>query len=140
MKNIQYFTKKTWLYLIILAIGVSLKFYKIDSQYFWYDEICTIMHTSGIKEQKYMEKFPEKEIRNISNYTDLIHLNKQNLTISQQLKGLSKLTNLNPLHYALLVFWHRIVGDKDLDYRLFNVFMLFLTLPFLFLLCKLFFK
>ena len=126
--------------MIILVIGISLKFYKIDSHYFWYDEICTIMHTSGISDKEYMEKFPENEIKNISYYTDLIHLNKQDLTISSQLAGLSKSTNLNPLHYAMLVFWHRILGDKYLDYRLFNVFVLFLTLPFLFLFSKLFFK
>lgn len=140
MKVIQHFTQKTWLYLVILMIGVSLKFYRIDSHYFWYDEICTIMHTSGITEQQYMEMLPENNIKNISFYTDLVHLNKRDLTIHAQLEGLSKMTNLNPLHYALLVFWHRIAGDHDVDYRLFNVFIFFLTLPFLFVFSKLLFK
>ena len=66
MENNRQFIKKLWLYLIILVIGVSLKFYKIDSRYFWYDEICTVMHTSGIKEIDYVKMFPENEIKNIS--------------------------------------------------------------------------
>jgi uncharacterized membrane protein len=67
-------------------------------------------------------------------------LNKQNYTIGSQLKGLSKIATLNPLHYAFLIFWHRIGGDDAVDYRLFNVFIFILTLPFLFPLARTLFK
>lgn len=117
-----------------------LKFDAIDSRYYWWDEVSTILHTSGITGSEYLEILPENEIKNITYYNNLLHLNNHNYTIASQLKGIWNMTNLNPLHYAILVFWHRLVGDEDIHYRLFNIFMLILTLPFLFLLCKLLFK
>ena len=140
MRTIKHFQLRLWLYLIITLIGTSLKFYKVDFRYFWFDEICSIEHTSGLTGYQTYQLIPKNEIKNITYYKDLLHLNSQNYTIGSQLKGLSRMTNLNPLHYEVLVFWHRIVGDDDVDYRLFNVFLFILTLPFLFLLAKTLFK
>jgi len=140
MKTIQAIFNRPWLYLLIVVIGIALKFGAIDSRYFWWDEVSTIMHTSGITGSEYMEAFPQNEIRNISYYNDFLHLKNHNYTVASQLKGIWNMTNLNPLHYGILVFWYRLVGDEDIHYRLFNVFMLILTLPFLFLLSKLLFK
>jgi uncharacterized membrane protein len=98
------------------------------------------MHTSGIDGNAFEEKLPINELKNISYYHDLLSLNNQDLSIQTQLKGIWNMTNLNPLHYAILVFWHRVAGDKDVHYRYFNVLIFILTLPFLFLLAKLLFK
>ena len=140
MKTIQLIFNRPWFYLFVVVIGVLLKFDAIDSRYFWWDEVSTILHTSGITGSEYMEMLPENEIKNISYYNNLLHLNNHNYTIASQLKGVWNMTNLNPLHYTVLVFWHRLVGDEDIHYRLFNILLLILTLPFLFLLCKLLFK
>ena len=140
MEKVKEFLQKPWLYLFIIIIGVSVKFYHIDYRYFWYDELETILHTSGIPDYAYNSIMPKNEIHPIEEYNELLRLNKQDYSIGEQLKGISKLTNLNPLHYALLVFWHRLAGDKDLHYRLFNVFFFLLTLPFLFFLAKILFK
>jgi len=140
MKTIQQFLLRPWLYLGIVIIGIALKFYSIESKYFWYDEIETIMHTSGISDNDYYALVPINEVKNISFYHNLLHLNTQNYTIGSQLKGLFSMPQLTPLHPALLIFWHRIVGDGYIHYRLFNVFIFLLTLPFLFLLCKTLFK
>ncbi len=140
LKTIKEFLLRPYLYLIIALLGTSLKFYKLGNRFFWFDEVCTVLTVSGIDNNQYHELIPENEIKNISYYTDFLHLNKQNYTIGSQLKGLSKIATLNPLHYAFLIFWHRIVGDAPVDYRLFNVFVFILTLPFLFLLAKTLFK
>lgn len=140
MKTIQQFMQRPWIYLFIVIIGISLKFYKLDNQYFWYDETWTILHTSGLTNNDYIKMFPENEVKNIGFYQDLLHLNKQDYTIGSQLKGIWRQTNMTPLHYIVLVFWHHLAGDSDIHYRLFNVFMLILTLPFLYLLAKLLFK
>jgi uncharacterized membrane protein len=140
MEKVKEFLQKPWIYLFILIIGVSLKFYHIDYRYFWYDELETILHTSGIPDDTFNSIFPKNEIHSIEEYNDLLRLNKQDYTIGEQLKGISKLTNLNPLHYMLLVFWHRLAGDQDFHYRLFNVFFFLLTLPFLFFLAKILFR
>jgi uncharacterized membrane protein len=140
LNTIKEFLLRPYLYLIIALLGTSLKFYKLGNRFFWFDEVSTVMAVSGIDINQYYELIPENEIKNISYYTDFLHFNKQNYTISSQLKGLSKIATLNPLHYAYLVFWHRIAGDDPVDYRLFNVFIFILTLPFLFLLAKTLFK
>jgi uncharacterized membrane protein len=128
---------RPWIYILIVLLGVFLKFYKIDYRYFWFDEVETIIHTSGTN---YNNKLPVNELKNISYYHDLLDLNKQNISIKSQLKGIWNSTNLNPLHYGILVFWHRIVGDKDIHYRYFNVIIFLLTLPFLFKLSEFLFK
>ncbi len=137
METIQKIMLRPWIYLVIVVFGVFLKFYKIDNRYFWFDEVCTIMQTSGPDHSYYL---PQNELKNITYYHDLLHLNKQDLTIKSQLKGIWNSTNLNPLHYGILVFWHRIVGDADIHYRYFNVFIFLLTLPFLFKLSEFLFK
>jgi uncharacterized membrane protein len=140
MKPIQQFLLRPYLYLIIIIIGTALKFYRLDNKLFWFDEICTVQHTSGIPDGKYPGLIPLNEIKNINFYSDLYHLNKQNYTIGSQLKGLFSSTQLTPLHYSFLMFWHRIVGDDNIDYRLFGIFIFIITLPFFFLLARKLFK
>jgi uncharacterized membrane protein len=140
MKTIQEFMLRPWIYLIIVLLGIFLKFYKIDYRYFWFDEVSTVTQTSGVSGKEYAEKLPLNEVKNISYYHDLFHLNKQGYTIGFQLKGQWNTPNLNPLHYVILTFWHRIAGDRDISYRYFNVFIFLLILPLLFYLAKLLFK
>ena len=123
-------------YIIIVLIGVSLKFYKLEHNYFWEDEIESILHTSGISDNDYMKLILKDTVLNVIYYKDLMHLNTQKYTIGSQLKGLFTMPQFAPLHHAILVFWHRIVGDEYIHYRLFSIFMFILLLPFLFLLGK----
>jgi len=140
MKAIKQFFLRPWLYLIIFLLGTMLKFYKLNSRYYWIDEICTIQHTSGILERQYPDLIPINEIKNINYYHDLLHLNKQNYTIGKQFRGLATSPSLSPAHYALLIFWHRIAGDDYLDYRLFTIVCFVLAAFFLFLLTKTLFR
>jgi len=103
MKTIQRFFNRPWFYAFIVVIGILLKFDAIDSRYFWWDEVSTILHTSGNTGFEYLEMFPENEIRNISYYNSFLHLNNQNHIITSQLKGVWNMTNLNLLHYGLFV-------------------------------------
>ena len=140
MKTIQQFLQKPWFYLGIVIIGIAFKFYHIENKFFWYDEIETIMHTSGISDIEYYSLVPANEVKNITFYHDLMHLNTQNYTVRSQLKGLFSMPQFAPLHHTLLIFWHRLVGDDFIHYRLFNVFIFILTLPFIFLLSKTLFQ
>lgn len=136
MGKIKQFLQKPWLYSGIIIIAVLVKFYKLENRYFWFDEICTIQHTSGNQ----IIYSPVNEIKNISFFSQQLHLKNQDLTIGSEIKGLYSSTNLNPLHYTLLIFWYRIAGDNDMSYRYFNIFIFILTLPVLFLLGKSLFK
>ncbi len=136
IKTIQQFILHPWLYILIVIFGISLKFYNLDHKLFWFDEVCTIQHTSGISDGKYLGLIPVNKTKNISYYHNLYHLKTQHYSIASQLKGLFSSTQLTPLHYSFLIFWYRIFGDNFIDYRLFSVFIFILTLPFLYLLTK----
>ncbi len=136
MKTIRQFFIRPHLYIFIIFIGIFFKFYRLDYKLFWFDEVCTIQHTSGIPDRNYPALVPIDKVKNIGFYKDLYRLNKQHYTIASELKGLFYSVHLNPLHYPFLMVWYRVVGDSPTDFRLFSVFIFILTLPFLFLLSK----
>ena len=136
MKTLKEFMLKPWLYLFIVILSMVLKFMTVDYRYFWNDEIYTIHHTTGNSEFTLNKKAEINEIKNIEYYRNMLRNNSKNLTVTSQFKDISQMTNLNPLHYYLLVFWHRVVGDQDIHYRLFSVFMFLMCLPLLFLLAR----
>ena len=133
---IREFMLKPWLYLIIVIFSLILKLITVDIRYFWRDEISTILHTSGNSSNTLNKLAPINKIKNINYYTDLLNLDEKDLSVGSQLKHIWVMPNLNPLHYYILVFWYRLVGDKEVHFRFFNIFMFFLCLPLLFLLSK----
>lgn len=136
MENIRKIITRPYIYIGIALIGIMLKFYHIDYRYFWLDEISTIEQTSGLNRDGMLNLVPENEIVSIAHYKSMLRLNEHNLTLGNQLKSQMNTVNLNPLHYALLAFWHRIVGDKPVHFRYFSLLLFLLTLPFVYLLSK----
>ena len=116
MKSIREFLIQPYIYALIVLIGISFKFYRLDYKLFWLDEVYTIQHTSGCTAKDYQKLIPVDEINNIGFYKDLYHLNKQKLSIISQLKGMFSEPQMNPLHYPLLMIWYRIAGDDPADY------------------------
>jgi len=84
MNSIQKMFHKPWLFLIIVILGTGLKFYKLDYSLFWYDEVATVLHTSGHK----TFQIPLNEIKNIQFYEERFHLKNHDENIFTQLKGL----------------------------------------------------
>ena len=137
MKSIQQFLQKPWLYLIIILFGIAVKFYYIDYRFFWFDEVCTIMHVTGNTGMYY----PENEIVNLKDFfKDKLHLKKANRSIAEEYRLISQATSLNPLHYYLLSLWYRVAGDDPVDLRRFSLIMFLLSLPVLFWLARFLFK
>jgi len=123
-----------YLYICIIALGIGLKFYGLESKFFWLDEVFTVTHTTGIKWEKFVESVPGDSLYSISEFNGFLDLNNGKYRALDQFKGLSEMVQLTPLHYFLLVVWHRVVGGDFLDYRLFSVFFFLLSLPLLYLL------
>jgi uncharacterized membrane protein len=136
MQKLKHFFLQPWLYLFILVIGVFLKFYTLDHKLFWYDEIATVMQVAAADNIFEIDPGEVNKIENISYYTELLNHRQWDYPLGEQLKAQLQNMNLNPLHYTLLSFWYRIVGDDIVHYRLFSVFIFLLTLPFLFVLAK----
>lgn len=140
MNIVHQFFKQPYLYIVIVLIGISLKLYKLDEQFFWDDEICTILHTSGISMAEYEKNIPVNEILPKKYFDDLLRLNDRDLKISDQFLGLAKMPQLTPGHYYYLIVATRIFGDNYMVYRYFSVFIFLLSVPLLFLLTKKIFK
>jgi uncharacterized membrane protein len=136
MHRFREFSLQPWPYIAILIIGLAFKFYHIDYRYFWLDEVSTIEQTSGLNREGIDQLAPVDEIASIDKYQELLRLNSYSLTIKEQLLGQIKTMNLNPLHYVIMTFWHRITGDSTFALRLFSVIIYIFTLPFVFLLAK----
>ncbi len=130
------FFNKPYIYLLIVVIGIGLKFYKLDEKFFWDDEIATVLHTSGIPMDEYEKKIPVNTIFSRSYFDKILALNDRHLNIFDQITGLTMMPQLTPGHYYYLIFWVRLFGDGYMSYRYFSVFIFLLSLPFLFLLTK----
>ncbi|HKJ40761.1 MAG TPA: glycosyltransferase family 39 protein [Sunxiuqinia sp.] len=127
------FFTKPYIYLIIIAIGIGLKFYKLDQKFFWDDEIATILHTSGIPMNTYEAKIPVNTVFNRSYFDKILELNSRHLNIFDQVKGLMMMPQLTPGNYYYLIFWIRLFGDGYMSYRYFSVFIFLLSLPVFFM-------
>lgn len=136
MEIIRQQFSKPWIYIVITLIGISLKFYRLDYKMFWYDELASVFHVAGADDVLHVSDAHLNEIVNINEYTKLLKHSEFDYPLIPQLKKQLQNMNLNPLHYVLLSFWYRLVGDEFIHYRLFSVLVFLLTLPFLFLLAK----
>ena len=136
MTKFKDFMVKSWIYVLVLVIGVSFKFYHIDYRYFWNDEISTVAQTSGLNYAGIDQLAPVDEIVSLDHYKSLVRLDDLHQTLTQQLKGQLHTMNLNPLHYFLLTFWYRCTGDSVIALRGFSILFFLLSLPFIFLLAN----
>jgi uncharacterized membrane protein len=122
--------------LVIVLLGTILKFYQLNSKLFWADEISTVIYTSGINGDSIQNSLPVNQIERFSYYDSLLHLSTQPYSLKNEVAGILSDTHLTPAHYVFLTLWYRLVGDNDMDYRLFSVFVFVLSLPFVFLLAR----
>lgn len=122
--------------IVTILISLTYRYNNIDHRFYWFDEIITIEHTSGIQVWEHDEHLALDEVKSISYYKEMISLNERELSIKDQLKGISGLVKLNPLQYVLLTFWHRLAGDSTTSFRLFSLFMFILCIPLLYYLIK----
>ncbi|HYQ56453.1 MAG TPA: glycosyltransferase family 39 protein [Draconibacterium sp.] len=136
MKLITRILSQPYLYIVIVLIGVSLKFYKLEQQFFWDDEICTVLHASGTPMADYEKAIPVNEVISKKYFDDLLKLNSRDLSIPDQVLGLSKMPQLTPGHYYYFIFMDRIFGDGYKTYRYFSVIVFLLSVLFLFLLTQ----
>lgn len=134
------FLCKPYLYLLIISIGIGLKFYKLDQQFFWDDEIATVLHVSGISMNDYEATIPVNTIFQRGFYDKILALNNRDLNVTDQIHGLMLMPQLTPGQYYYLIFWIRIFGDGYMSYRYFSVLLFLLSLPMLFLLSQKLFK
>jgi uncharacterized membrane protein len=100
------------------------------------DEVSTVLYTSGINGDIMQKSIPVNQIKSFGYYDSLLHLSTKPNSLKNEVTGILSDTHLTPAHYVFLTLWYRLVGDNDINYRLFSVFIFILSLPFIFLLAK----
>jgi uncharacterized membrane protein len=136
MNTIQEFLKKPYLYAVIIVVGALLKMYNLNSKLFWEDEVSTVLYTSGQKGSAIKKSIPVNQIKSVRFYDSLLHPSRKGSTITGEISGILSDTHLTPAHYVFLTLWYRIVGDENINYRWFSVFVFIISLPFTFLFSK----
>ena len=128
--------KKPYPYLLIILIGLLLKFYGLDSKFKWLDEVFTMSHCSGKGMVDFEASLPRDTLMSIEEFNGMLDMNNGNYALSQQLVDLTQMVQVTPGHYFLLVFWHRLAGGDLVDYRLFSLLAFILSIPLLYQLVK----
>lgn len=136
MNKLSQLFKNPYLYVFIIVIGISLKFYKLDQQFFWDDEIATVLHTTGIPMSEYEKNIPVNQITSRKYFDDLLRVSDRDFKIVDQFIGLMKMPQLTPGHYYYFIFLSRIFGDGYMTFRYFSVFIFLISLAFLFLVTR----
>nr|AGU11773.1 Dolichyl-phosphate-mannose-protein mannosyltransferase [uncultured organism] len=134
MSTTRHLLQKPWIYLTVIIIGTLLKFHHLDRKLFWRDEISSVLYVSGIKYHRSI--IPINQIKNKEFYENILQLSNKPYSLTSEITGILSDTHLTPAHYIFLTVWYRLAGDRDIDYRLFSVFIFIISIPFLFLLTK----
>ena len=132
MTAFRNFLIKPWIYIVIVLLGTLLKFYQLNSKLFWVDEVSTVLYTSGINGDIMQKSIPVNQIKSFGYYDSLLHLSTKPNSLKNEVTGILSDTHLTPAHYVFLTLWYRLVGDNDINYRLFSVFIFILSLPLYF--------
>lgn len=136
MNTLRHLVTKPGVYIAIVILGLLLKFYNLDYKLFWRDEISSVLYASGVRESLTINQIPVNEIRSVKFYDSLLDNSEKPDPLKSQVQGILSNTHLTPAHYIFLTVWYRLVGDNEIHYRLFSVFIFILSLPFMFLLAK----
>ncbi|MBD2040800.1 glycosyltransferase family 39 protein [Microcoleus sp. FACHB-672] len=109
-----------------IAIGIMLRLINLGTREFWYDEILSLMLSTG---QKLAYQSPEETPVILSKYSSLLKLPAE-ITIPEALKTLiSLLRGLvggephPPLFFLSQHFWLRLVGNSEIAMRSLNALL-----------------
>src|SRR3569833_354373 len=107
MHTIRDFFLRPWLYVLVITIGVALKFYHLDSKLFWMDEVSTVLYTSGSNDVIIQKNIPVNQIRGFGYYDSLLHVSTQPKSFKSEVAGILSGTHLTPALYIILTVWYR---------------------------------
>jgi len=127
--NFSTLFSRSYLYLLIIVIGIGIKFYGVHTKFFWLDEIFTMSHTTGIPWESFLaNEVPKDTILNLKEFNNLLDVNNGRFGMQEQLTGLWNMPQVTPMHYFFLVPWTTLVGSQPIHYRWFSLFVFVLAL------------
>jgi uncharacterized membrane protein len=124
---------------LLIATGITARFYNLGRMVYWYDEVYTSLWISGFQWSEATSDLANREItpRDILRY-QRIHPDRNVVDTVRALADYDP--HHPPLYYALVRIWAGLAGDSVSSVRLFSALAGVLVLPLLFWLCRLLFE
>lgn len=127
--------KLRWFFIIVLILGIVLRFYNIDGQVYWHDEALTSLRISGYIKQEVREGIFTGEIIRVRDLLAYQHLG-EGKTLWDTVRVLAMDASEHPpLYYSLLRIWSNIFGFSIVAIRSFSALISLLIFPCLYGLC-----
>ena len=124
------------LILLILAIGIFLRFVNLEEKVYWKDEVFTSLRVSGYTEQEVLDQIYDTQIIDIQDLQKYQSPNREKNVIDT-IKGLAKEeAQLPPLYFVMARYWVKIFGNSVPIIRCLSVMFSLLAWLCLYLLCR----
>ncbi|GBF79457.1 glycosyltransferase family 39 protein [Aphanothece sacrum] len=123
------------LILLILIIGIFLRFINLDKKIYWHDEIYTSLHITGYLSNEWKSKLFNGQIIGINDLQYYLHINPQK-TLNDTLNVLAiDDPHHPPLYYILVRYWRHLFGDSIIVIRSFSTVMSLFVFPAIYWFC-----
>ncbi|MGF1601866.1 MAG: hypothetical protein ACFCU8_07565 [Thermosynechococcaceae cyanobacterium] len=125
----------TLLIVIILLLGVCLRFYNLDHKLYWHDETFTSLRVSGYQSQEYLQTLFDGHLVSVADL-QVYQTPRPNGNPGDVIKSLAiEDAQHPPLYYLLMWGWVQIWGHSPTITRLLSVCLSLLAFPALYWLC-----
>jgi uncharacterized membrane protein len=128
--------RKLLLVVILLLLGVFLRFVNIDKKYYWYDEAFTCLLISRYTQTEVLHEISSGQLVGAK---DLMKYQrpKRRKNLGDTVKSLAiEEPQLPSLYFLGVKCWAKLFGDSPAATRSFSVWMSLLAFPSLYWLCR----
>jgi uncharacterized membrane protein len=121
--------------IILLAIGILLRFTNLDQKAFWRDEVFNSFMISGYNQQKVIEQLGDGRIITIDDLQKYQTPNQEKNLKAMVINKAQSDPQHPPLYYILARYWAIIFGNSPTSMRGFSAFVSLLIFPAFYWLC-----
>ncbi|MGB7415202.1 MAG: glycosyltransferase family 39 protein, partial [Thermosynechococcaceae cyanobacterium] len=123
------------LIIILLLLGVCLRFYNLDHKLYWHDETFTSLRASGYQSQEYLQALFDGHLVSVADL-QTYQTPRPNSSLGDVINSLAiEDAQHPPLYYALMWGWIKLWGHSPTITRLLSVFLSLFAFPALYWLC-----
>jgi len=121
--------------MLILILGVFLRFVNIDKKAYWDDEAFTSLRVSGYREYELVEKVAAVDRLSVGELAHYQNLNPQKNLIDTIQSLASEDPQHPPLYYIITWFWVHLFGSSIASFRTVSALISLIALPSIYWLC-----
>ena len=121
--------------IVILVIGIFLRFLNLDTKVYWPDETFTSMRIAGYTEKEVIENIYQGQVIRLEDLQKYQRLNSEK-GIGDTIKGLAiEEPQHTPFYYSMVRGWAQLFGDSVATIRSLSAWISLLAFPCIYWLC-----